>query len=654
MAGHIKKPDKELAKWKDIYERSKSAYADERAMFDRRDQYYNGDAAIYSKDGARTKKDATNVRNIVYELVESQVDVTVPMPRVTPLHAEDKEVAKELEALMRNEVQRLRLEEMNDLQERTCPIHGGDFWLVEWDSDAGNHCTMGDVAVQELHPKQVIPQEGVHDLEKMDYFFVVSSKTKKAIQRQFDVDVSTLSETEPEIRENAGSKNAGVSTELVTQVDCYYRNGKGGIGRISWVDDVLLRKEEDYQQRKLEKCTKCGEVKGVCTCGSHSFREEAVEGFALNEDMQAVQYGGGEASISAAGETVYATNPDGSWQFEADEEGNLVLEDDLPKRIPVGTKKRVVPYYKPNCFPLVVRKNISKYGSFLGASDVDVISDQQEAIKKYTTKVQEKILKGGSFVTLPQGKNIETTDRDFKVIRLDNPAQRDLITVINVQPDISKEQYQSEVEYQAAKSELGITDSFQGKHDSSATSGTAKQFAANQSAGRLMSKRKMKYNCYARLYEMMFRFLMAYADEPIPYQTTDATGENVFAHFDPKKLIKVDAAGQPYWNDEFIFTVDEAATISSNRETLWNMADVKYQSGAFGPIGDLQSALILWTWLEATGYPGAGSVKRNIEGRLAMQQQAMAAGVPAMGDGIDGRTSVQQGDLTNLAAMGVF
>lgn len=95
--------------------------------------------------------------------------------------------------------------------------------------------------------------------------------------------------------------------------------------------------------------------------------------------------------------------------------------------------------YKPNRYPLVLRRNVSKYASFLGGSDVDVIRDQQEVIKKCGSKMEEKVLKGGSFVTLPEGLDIETTDKEFKILRIKNPAQRELASVLNVQPDITKD-----------------------------------------------------------------------------------------------------------------------------------------------------------------------------------------------------------------------
>ena len=122
------------------------------------------------------------------------------------------------------------------------------------------------------------------------------------------------------------------------------------------------------------------------------------------------------------------------------------------------------------------------------------------------------------------------------------------MSVLNVQPDITKDRVVLVDSYDYAKSTLGITDAFQGKYDSSATSGSAKQFSANQSAGRLFSKREQKNSAFARLYELMFRFLLAYADEPIPYSVKTQDGSEAFAHFDRWDFLRRDAAGQFYFS----------------------------------------------------------------------------------------------------------
>jgi hypothetical protein len=305
--------------------------------------------------------------------------------------------------------------------------------------------------------------------------------------------------------------------------------------------------------------------------------------------------------------------------------GQPYLDDDgAPILMPL-VRAAKIPHYKPDMYPVILRRNVSKYGSFLGSSDVEVIADQQEAVKKYGTKIEEKILKGGSYATLPEGVNIETSDEELKVIRLSNPSQKALIGVINVQPDVSKEMTALDQQYSYAKSTLGITDAFQGKYDPSATSGAAKQFSANQSAGRMQSKREMKNNAYAELYKMIFQFMLAYSDQKVPTTYTDSNGERKFSHFNRWDFLRRDAAGEFYWDDEFIFSIDPSATLSSNRDVMWAQVDLKYQNGAFGPLNERETQLRYWTLLASMGYPFAEQMKQSITDAMQKEQEAANA-----------------------------
>ena len=575
----MEKPEenKKLKKWQGKFENAKSKYQDELDRMEMQKKYYIGDRHVKgnpNKTSGYASKMSINVRNIVYELIESQIDSSIPMPKVTAIHEEDKDKAKIIEDFIKNEMKSLNFNILNDLQERLTPMLGGDFLLVEWNNQKGYHCTIGDLDVSNIHPKQVIPQPGITEIDKMDYIFIRTSQTKDYVKRRFGKDVSEEEETDNDIREGV------TSDDIVTVVTAYYKNEKGGIGLFRWCGDVVLEDMEDYQARRIEVCKECGAPKSgdVCEkCGSKRFEVRT-------DDMETVRF----------------------------------VENEIEIEIQI-------PYYKPDQFPLVLRKNISVYDKLLGCSDVDVIEDQQDTIKKLGSKINEKLLKGGSFVTLPSDVGVDTTDEELKIIRIDNPAQKALIDVITAQADIGQDRTMLEMNYQWAKSALGITDSYQGKYDSSATSGTAKQYSINQAAGRLESKRVMKNQAYAQLYELMFKFALAYADQPIPINSQGKDGVQVFAHFDKMDFLKMDAAGQYYWNDEFIFDTDPTSTLLTNREAMWNQADLKLQSGAFGPISELETNYLYWLEQERNGYPNAGEIKKEIERRMEerKKQEAM-------------------------------
>lgn len=600
----MKKTRNKLQVWQDRLSRARAEYQDTLNKMTEWNDYYNG-TRISQNDpngGRKATRKSSNVRNMVYELIESQVDSTVPLPRVDAIHEEDKDLARNIEAVLRHEIHIQSLPELNDLQERTVPIEGGSFWLVEWDPAAGTHCSLGDVRVTELHPKQVIPQPGVTELERMDYVFVQLAQTKEYIQERYGVDVSLAGEEQPEIRGDVGS-----CEDIVTQNIAYYKKD-GKIGMFSWVDDQVLVDMDDYQARRLEYCKECGAVKTgpVCECGCRKFEERTVTEQPVPEGLDIPQYSGEMESV--------VTDMNGVPVL--DEAGNPIMQS--------VSVENTVPCYNPGMYPIILRRNVRKADSFLGGSDVAVVMDQQDAIKKMGAKIDEKILKGGSFVTLPEGVNIETTDREFKVVRVKNPSDKALIGVINVQPDVSKEMNALELNYQWAKSTLGITDAYQGKYDSSATSGTAKQFSANQAAGRLQSKREQKNIAFSRLYRAIFHYLLAYSDQPIPFSVKNPDGTTMYAHFNRWDFLKQDEAGEWYWNDEFIFTVDSSANTMTSRANLWEMLDLKYQAGAFGPLNDPQTPLRLWTMLESAEFPYAAQVRALMAQYVEEQKNAVS------------------------------
>ena len=593
------------------YETAKSAYSGELSKMTENEALYNGSREVKgnpNKPSKSAKKLSINVRNIAYELIESQTDSSIPMPKVTPIHEEDAERAKIIEDMLQNEIRLLHFNVLNDKQERTVPIQGGSFFQVEWDNKKGFHCNIGGLSVSDRHPRTVIPQPGISEVEDMDYIFVVIPMTRDAVKRRYGVDVKGASETESETRENTET-----TEDVVSVIKQYYKNEDGTIGLFTWCDDFILEDMKDYQARRLEICKKCGRVKNgdACECGSKSFETKTDDYEELTEDIK--QYDGNVIpSVSGT-----------EMRFALDEDGNGILDDNgmpVMEEVSVRTK---IPYYKPNCFPFVLRRNVSRSGKLLGFSDVQVVADQQDAVKKLGSKIQEKILGGGSLITLPRGLNITLTDEEYRIVRVNNPAELSQIQTLNLQADVSGDLRLLEQNYDWARSSLGITDSFQGKYDSSARSGTAKQYAINQAAGRLESKRVMKNTAFAKLYEMMFKFMLAYADQPVPLSNKNTKGTFSFSHFNRYDFLKQDAAGEWYWDDEFIIETDPTSTIMMNREAMWQQADFKLQSGAFGQQGDLQTLLLYWEFMEKNDYPNAVEIKRSVERRYQEQQQQM-------------------------------
>ena len=66
--------------------------------------------------------------------------------------------------------------------------------------------------------------------------------------------------------------------------------------------------------------------------------------------------------------------------------------------------------------------------------------------------------------------------------------------------------------------------------------------------------------------------------------------------------------------------------LAANREVLWNMIDLKYQAGAFGPVSDPRSQLRLWTLLAAAEYPHAARMRDSFEEQARRQEQTEQGG----------------------------
>lgn len=579
-----------LEKWAARLSEAKAAWEPWRQKMERWEALYGGSHEVAASGGIAARK-SDNVRNIVYELVESQADSSIPLPKVTAIHEEDRELARKIEAFLRTEVTRLALETRNDAQERTVPIMGAGWWEVGWDPLGGTRCQPGALVVECRHPKMIIPQPGVYEPDQMDYLFECLPRSRRSLERTYGVDLKNAA------RENDEQADGMRGNEMLVQNIAFYKGDDGRVGRFSWVDDIVLEDMEDY-------------------------RFDGDDGERVLPRDMTLKGPGGKSSL------VHALTVHG--EAVLDEKGQSVLGADGQPLMKRTLRRRALPRYRAKEYPLVLRRNVSREGYLLGASDVEQIADQQEALKKMGGKIQEKILKGGSYVTLPQGVGVETTDRELKIIRLKTPAEKALIDVLNIQPDVSKEMAAAGLCYDWAKSTLGITDSYQGKNDSTAQSGAAKQFAANQAAGRLQSKRVMKNAAYAALYEKMFHTMLSCADSPLCLRRETSAGGVEYGHLDPMELLRVDDAGELYWNDEFLFEVDNSATLANNRQNMWTETRTNFTGGAFGPPASTRAQIAYWTMLAKYDYPGAQDVKTMLEERLEEEKEAAHYEVPTV------------------------
>lgn len=651
-----------LRMWQERLDRNESQYDGELSRMDARERQYAGGKDIRPMVKLERMHKTPHVRNISAELVEAQVNSSIPQPKVTARREKDQRLANIIEDMLRNELDRMPFEQINDMMERTVPIQGGGIYLLEWDNTMRTHTTIGELTISAMHPKQVIPQDGVYTgIEDMDYIFLKVPQTKEYIFRRYGVDVSGESESDPDVKSADGETAAD---DMVTQVMAFYRNDSGGIGLYSWVNNTELEDLEDYQARRLRRCKVCGAVEPMDAQpaeervmedgrfpGMPDLAEMAAEAAEEDEDQDDMDLEEDRREMPAGGggRTVCPYCGSDEWEDQEEEyqevwfdiqrsDGSVIQGQHVEPMVsetevdesgqPLVYREIVptkVPFYKPNIYPVILQKNVSVYGRFLGDSDLDKIESQQNTTNRIEAKIIEKLVKSGSYITLPDDASIRVDSEDMKIIRPGSAANKALIDVYDMQANVEYDlAYLAQV-YEEARQEIGITDSFQGRQDSTATSGKAKEFAAAQSAGRLESKRIMKDAAYAALFEAMFKFKLAYADEPRPVVSRDMKGNPLYETFNKYDFLEQDDAGNWYWNDNFIFGCDTSAPLANNREAMWQETRMNLQTGAFGDPASLDTLILFWTKMDMLHYPGAGETKRYLEEKLRAQQEQQQA-----------------------------
>jgi hypothetical protein len=299
--------------------------------------------------------------------------------------------------------------------------------------------------------------------------------------------------------------------------------------------------------------------------------------------------------------------------------------------------KTKIPYYEVSRFPLILRKNVSDFNGVLGKSDVEVIKDFQFESNKLLTKANKKLMKAGSYITKPKELDFKINNDDFNVLNVDTPEQINRIKTLDLRFDIQSELNAVMFYYERAKSVLGITDSFQGKPDSTAQSGKAKQIQTQQASGRIASKVVMKNAAYAELFEVMFKFMLAYCDEPRKYAARGNNGGEIL--FDRYAFLEQDPFGNWDYNGEYTFSVDDTAVMLNDRAFMLEEIRNNYGMGAFGQPGSPEATKKYWEMLDSIGYPKAKSMVEywgNLAGAQMQGMPQMAeAGMPQIPEGME-------------------
>lgn len=539
-----------------LYESAKNSYSDILAEFEQNMAQYRGS---YEIDGS--KENAVTIRNITYEIVESQVSSDIPQPKTDAAVYSEKSdrAAHAIETLCRSLRLRLPFGELNDLDERYTYIYGGSVWFVEWDSTKDFGEVTGGVRVHCISPRDFIPQPSVYSIEDMEYCFLRFTTTRGEVIRKYGI-----TEEDSFLLEEGLESECDTLNDTVNVILAFYKDELGNIGQFVFSGDITLLDMENYYKRKTKVCKKCHQSADTCNCiGKRSF-------VTLDVDYEEIK------SNSSVEATIR------------------------------------VPYYTPKSFPLIVRKNTSSEKSLFGQSDCKYIRPEQQAINKIESRIMQKLLRSGVTPVVPEDASININNSVFgQVIKMKPGESMAQYGKVDTTPDISQDIAEAERLYNHSKRILGISDAYQGIGEYANESGVARRLRIQQASGRLESKRKMKHAAYASLDRLIFEHYLAFADEPRVLSYKDAYGRTHNECFDRHDFLIFDVSERCFkYDDSYLFSVDQNAGGEYQREALWEKNLENLKSGTLGDPQEPHTLLRYWQCQERAHYPHA---RENVE-----------------------------------------
>ena len=561
--------------FKDLFQCAESSYASRLDDFDRAMQQYKGSSEI---DGS--SEAAITVRNITYEIVESQVSSSIPSPKADAASYSEKRArnAASIERLCRSIRYRLPFDEMNDMDERYTYIYGGSVWYVDWDNDSEYMGEDGGVRVECISPRDFIPQPGIYEVDDMEYCFLKFITTKSELSRRYEIpeDKVSLAELEYEYGDGSGS------SDTVRVLTCFWRDEDGEIGRFIFSGDLTLSDLPKYYMRKERVCLNCNTTAQWCRCKSKKHQTRNL----TKESLYAYHSGESYTKISHVPLL----------------HDNTFFEDTVD-----------IPYYVPKLFPIVIRKNTSAEKQLFGQSDCDYVRPEQQAINKVESRILKKLLRAGITPIVPEDASISLNNSVFgQVIKMKPGESAAQYGKVDTTPDISQDIAEAERLYDHAKRVIGISDAFQGVDTGSyAESGYAKQLRISQASGRLESKKKMKHTAYARIDRLIFALYLAFADEPRTLSYKDAYGRIHESEFSRYDFIEFDPRRKKFfYDDAYLFSVDLNGGNEYQREALWQRNLENLKAGTLGDPSSPMTLLRYWQCQERAHYPYA---RENVE-----------------------------------------
>lgn len=532
------------------------------------------------------------LRKLVYEFVEAKIDNNIPLPKMTPRVKTDLPLVQRTEDYLKYNIDNIFSKYVNDRSERSTYVDGTSWYKVWWDSLDNHPDHSGTVKIDVCLADQIVPQPGVSDWRQLEYVFELQQISLARVWDLFHRRITPISSD----TSMTANKNEQVDMSTITMITCYYLNEDRVVGRFAWAQhsQQVICNEEYWQIRKLRKCTKCGEIIPqalVCpVCGSKSFRYDVAENEILDRDIMEVY------------------NP-----YEVGETNDESQKEHWSKRV-FASKGTEIPYYVVRQLPFVPRPAISSIESLYGISEAGVLLDLQDVANKFYTKLTDKTLDSSTVLTKPVRIKIDNSaGRGIKVLNVRSAEEAAMVQTKQIAADTSQDILAANMIYESARASSGVTESYQGKYDASATSGKAKEFAAMQTAGRIESLRIMKAAAFSGLYELVLKYLLAFSDGEQKFVKVLPNGNVEEESWSKYMFLDKDKYGQFYYRDDFKFSSDPAATLETNRVGMWQEIQSEFVQGAMGDPADPRTLELFWNMMDQYQYPLAKTVLAGIK-----------------------------------------
>lgn len=533
---------------------------------------YLGNFKQLDEFGKETTLDMKALRKMAFELVEQKVNPRIPAPKMTPRYHSDLVPVSATEALIKQEMDRMLSEETQDESERSTLIDSTTWLKVSWDPFDNTHERSGMPIVENCPIDTVFPQPGISNYKKLEYIFERKTLTLAQVQDLYDRSVTSPSDT-----------------DVVAVVECYYLNQDRHVGRFVFTEDdlIVLANDLEWGMRRRRECTQCTTVVNIdatCpVCGGTDFHYVGVKSHQLEQDLEFITnpYRSGDEVDKAKDQT--ATEPS--------------------RKIPAGTE---IPFYLIRQLPFIPKRTIKLPKDMYGVSEVDLALEAQDTVNKFWNKAERKSASSKTYITKLKETRIDDDDQEIAFIEVESAQEGQSIQVKQATSDISEEITMAQLLYEGAKDTAGVTNTDQGKADPSARSGKAKQLQLMASQSRQAAPQTQRNVAYAGVYELVFKYLLAFCDEDRSFVKLLPDGTSKEEVWSKYMFLDTDKYGNYYYRDDFAWSVDEATEVTHDRAAMWQLIDNDYLNGTMGTAVDPVRALrMYWHMKGQAGYPTA-------------------------------------------------